>query len=98
MLLLLVVVDERHQVHVMVRGKQPQQVIGADPIAAIGRIRQPVREEQDPHYCRLRTTLAGMPAAITAASTGFVTTDPAPITLSGPISAITIAPLPTHEP
>lgn len=47
---------------------------------------------------RSRMIFAGMPAAITRAGSGLVTTEPAPTMLPAPTSASTIAPLPIQAP
>ena len=45
----VVVVNERNQIHVGERPKLVQEVIRADAVATIGRVRQTMREEQDSH-------------------------------------------------
>ena len=85
-------------------GKRLDDVIGANPIAAVRRVRQPVREKQDPHAgtdagsSRRFTIRAGTPAAITRSGSGRVTTAPAPTIVSRPTSASTTALLPIQLP
>lgn len=40
---------QRDEVHLRERAQMAQHVVRADPIAAVGRIRQPVGQEEDPH-------------------------------------------------
>src|SRR5438093_607470 len=90
--------------HVGVSQEPLQQVIAPDAIAAIRRVRQALRKEQNLHSAsagcpsRLRITRAGTPAAITSAGSGRVTTAPAPTTVPLPTSARTTALLPIQAP
>jgi hypothetical protein len=44
---LVFIVQQRDEVYVVMRGQNPEEVIGADPVAAVRRIRQPVGQKED---------------------------------------------------
>src|SRR5438046_2084023 len=102
LLRLLVAVNERYEVHLGPAAHLPELVVRAEAIAAVGCIRQPMREVEDPHHTlwpagealRCLMTRAGTPAATTPGGTGRVTTAPAPMTEFSPMSAMTTAALP----
>src|SRR5262245_34748308 len=91
-----IVMDQRDEIDFSKRTQLPEQVIGADTIAPVWCVGQAVCEKQDPH--RGRMTFPGTPAATTLSGMGEVTTAPAPTMELVPTSAMTIAPLPIHDP
>src|SRR3954470_19457738 len=94
-----VVVHERNEIYLGVLRERSYQVVCADPVAAVRRVRQAMREKQHPHGdVRSLTTRAGTPAAITLSGSAFVTTDPAPTTVLAPTSDRTTAPAPIQLP
>jgi hypothetical protein len=46
---LLLVMDQRDNMHLVAGRQESEQVVGPNPIAAIRRIRQPMSQKQDPH-------------------------------------------------
>src|SRR5919197_712010 len=104
--LFVLVVHQRQQIDVVTPRELTRDVVRADPIAAVRRVRQPMREEQDSHAMLARaigasrrfTTRAGTPAATTRSGTGRVTTAPAPTIESRPTSAMTMAAVPIQAP
>ena len=43
------VVDQRHEIDVVLPREQPQEMIGANTIATVGRVGNAMRQEQDAH-------------------------------------------------
>ena len=48
-LALLLVMDQRDNMHLVAGRQESEQVIGSNPVAAIRRVGQPMSEKQDPH-------------------------------------------------